>query len=186
MADTPQTLEMVRAQPCSAAEIEGLRQRWRVLHADLTNGEGRPFLIVTPLGLPLQDLVAGMLAQHSVEVVRRTPVASWPDTSSMLYARTDTDERLRVALVFERLWRAISLSEGAERWDLRRRDDLARLATLKHQFHQALGMVQVRVVAPDVTIRTPDGLVRLRALHVPDGDAVDRESQLLDAMTTAP
>jgi hypothetical protein len=176
-------LEARFEQPATASEIDGIRERWCAAQ-NLAAGAAppRPFLIVTPLGIPLRDRIGQLLADAHIPITGRTRISRWPCVSTFIYARTDDEERLRVALAFEHLWRAIILSEEAERWDLPSRDDLAHLIELKAQVHAVLGTVGIRLSLPGVIVRTHDRTVHLRVLHVPDLDTFEHESRLLDAL----
>jgi hypothetical protein len=170
-------------QPATVEDLERARQRWRRIRLGRGRPEAsRPFLLITPLGMPLREQLAQALAAARITIADRTAIHDWPTASTQVYARTDDDERLRVALAFEQLWRSISLSQDAERWDLADASDLGRLVGLKDALHQQLGTVRFRLSVPGVTLRTPHQAVRLHAFHVPDPHAFAAESQVLDAL----
>jgi hypothetical protein len=174
-------------QPPTANELEATRERWREAQLQLTAAAASqpPFLVITPLGMPLRGAIEELLAAEGVAPATRRPVANWATASTLIYARTADDERLRVALAFEQLWRSIALSLGAERWDLKSADDHRRVVGLKKSIHQRLGMVRVRVELPGVTLRTPDRSAHLRAVHVPDAECIDREARILNSLDIA-
>lgn len=166
----------------SQAAIVVTRERWRESRRHLTSGQPvRPFIVITPLGMPMRDRIQQALARAGVTVAGRRDIPDWPTASTLLYAKSDGDERLTVALAFEALWRAVVLDRRAQRWDLAGRDDLARAITAKPALHEQLGIVRVHLGIPGVTMAN-DGVVRLRALHMPDVDRVDDESRLLDGI----
>lgn len=166
----------------SAEAIAATRERWASYHESMhVSGPARPFVIVTPLGLAERDRIDQLFDELGVAVVARHPVPDWPAASTLLYARTDGDERLTVALAFEALWRAIVLDARAERWDLSGMDDFTRVVGAKPALHARLGIVRVRLEIPAVQIAN-DGIVRLRALHVPDPERLETESRLLDLL----
>ena len=170
------------AEAFAASEVEQVRQEWYATQrAALATPPARPFLIVTPAGLPLRDRISDLLSSHDIPVTSRQALPDWPRTSTLLYARTPDDERLSVALAFERLWKAMSLVTCAERWDLRSADDHVRLSLLKRALNQALGTISVHVELPGVALRTSGSTAHLRAIHVPDAADVARESRILDS-----
>jgi hypothetical protein len=177
-------LTMRVLQPPTANELDATRERWREAQDRLAAAAPMqaPFLIITPLGMPLRGAIEEVLASEGVVARTRRPIGDWASASTLIYARTADDERLRVALAFEQLWRSIALSLGAERWDLESADDHRRVVGLKRSLHQRLGMVRVRVELPGVTLRTPDRCAHLRAVHVPDPESIDREARILDSL----
>lgn len=177
-------LDLRFTQPATTAEVAQVRRRWRTFRTAVAIRPVRPFLVITPLGMPLRDEIAQRLAGAGIAPGRREAIANWPSASTILYVRTDTDERLRVALAFERLWRAIGLAQRAERWDLSDSRDLRTLITLKRQLHAQLGTVRCRLSIPGVVLRTPGQVVHLQGLHVPDPDTFEDESSALDALAT--
>jgi hypothetical protein len=174
----------VRCPPVpSAAEIEQVRRRLHTFRPAPPDGlEAQPFLVITPLGMPWREVIAQSLVELGIAIAGRTPIADWSTASTLVYARTDDDERLRVALAFEWLWRALSPSMQAERWDLANPADLPRLIAAKAPLRARVGTLCQRVSLPGVTLRTPLQVVRLQALHVPDLETVAVESHILRAL----
>lgn len=169
-------------QPPDPRDLATVRAAWRQLHRDIDEAAvGHPFVVATPLGLAIEPAVSSALAAAGVEVVSRHAIDDWPRTSTFIYARTDDDERLTVALAFEQTWRSVSLLRRAEVWALGGAADLARAIALKPHLHQCLGTVQLRLELPGISLPTPRQQIRLRAVHVPDVDRVDVEWQLLRA-----
>ena len=177
-------LTMRVLQPPTASELEAMRERWREAQIRLTATAPSepPFLVITPLGMPLRTAIEELLASAGVVPASRRPIADWATVSTLIYARTADDERLRVALAFEQLWQSIALSLGAERWNLKSGDDHRQVVALKKSLHQRFGMVRVRVELPGVMLRTPDRCAHLRAVHVPDAECIDREARILNAV----
>ena len=166
----------------SADAVTAVRARWRQSREYLRSNQLiRPFVVVTPLGLAVRERVEDLFREYRVTVVARRPLPDWPGVSTLLYARTDDDERLTVALAFEELWRSVVLDARAERWDLAGPDDFTRMVAAKSVMRERLGVVRVNLTIPSIQIH-PDGVVRLRALHVPDPDRVGVESRLLDGI----
>lgn len=166
----------------SADAVVSVRARWRAARESLrSNRPTRPFVVVTPLGLAVRARVEALFREYGVAVSGRHPLPDWPAASTLLYARTDDDERLTVALAFEELWRSVVLDTRAERWDLAGLDDFARAVAAKAAMRERLGIVRVNLKIPSIRIE-PDGVVRLRALHVPDLDRLEDESRLLDGL----
>src|SRR5687767_3582734 len=151
-------------QPATANDLEAARERWRAAQLELVAAAPpqEPFLVITPLGMPLRGAIEEMLTSAGVGLGARRPIVNWATASTLMYARTDDDERLRVALAFEQLWQSIALSLRAERWDLVSADDHRQVVGLKKSLHQRFGMVRVRVELPGVTLRTPDRCAHLR------------------------
>jgi hypothetical protein len=180
-------LDLTFARASTPEEVDAARRRWRACHARVhTASPARPFLVVTPLGLPCRNMIDELLTQQQIAIDRRTLIHDWPSVSTLVYARTDDAERLRVALMFERLWKATTLCRSAERWDVTTRADLIRLIALKPRLQEALGTVEFRVSVPDLAVRSPGRVVHLRAIHVPDLDAFENESRILDELMDRP
>ncbi len=169
--------------PYAAApeELAPLRDWLRAVRATAhTAPAPRPFLIVTPLGRPLRHLITRWLDEHHIPIARRIPIPNWARASTAVYAKTDDDERLRVALGFETLWQSISLSLEAERWEVAEVEAFLRLTTKKAALRAGLGTLRFHLHLPDVTLRTPNQMVRLQAVHVPDPATWMDESRWLD------
>jgi hypothetical protein len=167
----------------SLAELEAMRQRVRAIHsAAVEQTEVRPFLLVTPLGLAVRPRLEALLAERGLVIAERIGIGDWAAASAILYSRTDDDERMRVALGFDALWRAISLLQQAERWNLADPSAFAQLVREKHAIRAALGTLRFRAHIPRVVLRSAGQIVRLQAIHVPDLDKVAAESRLLDVM----
>ena len=166
------------ATPEELIRLRGWLQSLRA--AARTAPAARPFLVVTPLGLPLGEHITRWLDDHHIRITQRAIIPNWAQASTALYAKTDDDERLRVALGFEALWQSISLSLTAERWDVAEIEAYRRLAAEKHNLRSRLGTLHFHLHLPTVTLRTPHQLVRLQAVHVPDPKAWADESRWLD------
>jgi hypothetical protein len=165
------------------AEISETRRWLRAAHAQARHVSSvRPFLVVTPLGLPRRLEICDWLTREGVVVTARHLIANWPRVSTAVYARTDDDERLLVARAFERAWREGCANGAAERWDLGTECDVERVRTFKHALRSTLDTVSVHVTSATLTLGTGDGLAHLRAVHVPDRAHADLESRLLDAL----
>ena len=173
-------LQLRFAEPPAAADLHAVRQRWRAAH-DLVDpaAAGRPFVIITPLGLTVHDALTASFAAHDITVIDRRPIADWAALSTLLYARRDDDERLTVAIAFEQAWRAIGVQTRAECWMLGAMADLERATAIKTHLHASVGLVRLEVHLPGVTLYSPGHDMRLRAFHVPDPDRVGVEWQLL-------
>jgi hypothetical protein len=168
----------------SQEEVEAARARLAALWAACqTPSAGRPFLVVTPSGMPHRAQIATWLAERGVRWGQPLPLPDWAGASTALYCRSFADERLQVALVFEALWRRSVPSLAAEVWPLAGRAELASVAALKDELRTLLGIRRYRVALPGLTIPTPGQVVRLQPLHAPDLDRYRREwcilSQLL-------
>ena len=169
------------------AELSETRRWLRAAHAQARHiPSARPFLVITPLGLPGRPAIGDWLAREGVAVTRRHHIPDWPRVSTAVYARTDDDERLLVARAFERAWRAGCADGTAERWDLGSEHDIERVRGFKRALRSTLDTVCVRLASATVTLGTGDGLAHLRAVHVPDRAHADLESRLLDALVGAP
>ncbi len=181
MSEPDDALELRLLRPIAESEIERVRRQLRALRSATPAGSaGHAFLVVTPLGMPRRADIEAALSQADITVARRTVIDDWPRCSTFVYPRTEDDERLRVAIVFERAWRAIGLSQTGERWELSRESDLDRLSRLKGGLRARLGTVRVRVVAPDVSIPTPNHMIRLQAIHAPEPAAASYEWHMMD------
>jgi hypothetical protein len=187
MRDSPSELLEVRfPQAPSNAEVAQVRQRLHACRNAPQSGlEPRPFLLITLLGMPMREQIAQGLTELGIALGARTPLDDWPTAATLIYTRTDDDERLRVALAFERLWRSLSLSQQAERWDLADPADFPRLIAAKESLRSRVGTLRLRLSLPGATLRTPGQIVRLQALHVPDPDTWAAESRLLDTLRRA-
>ncbi|MEQ1910372.1 MAG: hypothetical protein ABMA15_16240 [Vicinamibacterales bacterium] len=165
------------------AELSETRRWLRAAHARARQVQSaRPFLVITPLGLPNRPEIRDWLAREGVQVTGRHHIPDWPRVSTAVYARTDDDERLLVARAFERAWRAGCVDAAAERWDLGGDDDIERVRGFKSALRSTLDTVPVRMASAALRLSTGDGLAHLRAVHVPDRAHVDMESRLLDAL----
>ena len=93
-------------QPATANDLEAVRERWRAAQMQLVAAAPphEPFLVITPLGMPLRDAIEEMLTSAGVVLGARRPIVNWATASTLMYTRTDDDERLRVALAFDQLW----------------------------------------------------------------------------------
>ena len=180
-------LQLRFAEPPAAADVDAVRQRWWAAHRLLDPAAaGRPFIVITPLGLTVRDALTASFAAHDITVVDRRPVADWAALSTLLYARRDDDERLTVAIAFEQAWRAIGVQIRAECWVLEAMADLERATSIKAQLHASVGLVRLEVHLPGVTLYSPGHDMRLRAFHVPDLDRVGIEWQLLEIAGRTP
>jgi hypothetical protein len=174
------SLELRLLGPIADAEIDTVRRQLRMLRSAPVAAPPRGFMVITPLGMPHRDAIAASLTNAGIEVAGRSLIDDWPRCSTFIYPRTEDDERLRVAIVFERAWRAIGLSQQGERWDLARVANLDPLSRLKAGLRARFGTVRVRVVAADVSIPTPNHTIRLQPIHVPEPAAAAYESHMLD------
>jgi hypothetical protein len=143
---------------------------------------GAPFLLLTPLGRLLRRRLQALLTVEGVHFTDQVRYADWPRLSSILYTRRVSEERLRVALAFEQLWRALFLDQAAERWDLADEDSYERLLTVKTALRDRLGFLTVRLVVPEVTLRSARQVVHLQAFHVPDPARRENEARLLETL----
>jgi hypothetical protein len=172
--------------PTAAAEIERVRQQLRRLRSAVPDAERpRPFLVITPLGMPHRAGIEAVLSGADIALAGRTVIDDWPHCSMFVYPRTEDDERLRVAILFERAWRSIGLAPQGERWELARAADLDRLSRMKAGLRARFGTVRMQVVAPDVSIPTPNHTISLHAIHVPEPGAADYEGHVLEGAIAA-
>lgn len=178
---TPALPDLHLPHTAAPEELARLRSWLRGIRAAARTAPApRPFLVVTPIGRPLIDPLTRWLDEHHIRVGQRTVIHNWARASTALYAKTDDDERLRVALGFEALWQSISLSLTAERWDVAEIEAFLRLAADKPALRSRLGTLYFYLHLPSVTLRTPHQVVRLQAVHVPDPTTWADESRWLD------
>jgi hypothetical protein len=178
-ADCP---ELRLPNPIADAEIEAVRRRLRMLRSTApVDDTRRAFLVVTPLGMPHRTDIAATLASAGIALAQRTTIDDWPRCSTFVYPRCEDDERLRVAIVFERAWQATGLSQRGERWELARASDLATLSRLKAGLRARFGTVRLRIAAPGVSIPTPNQTIRLQPIHVPEPGAAHYEAHMIEA-----
>jgi hypothetical protein len=133
-----------------------------------------PFLVLTPLGMPMRDAIASWLVENGYTVVRRIPIPDWPGTAASIYPRALDDERLIVALAFEALWRSNFPRPDGEQWQLGDAGQIQRLNVEKHILRARCGLRRFKVLTPTVTFRAS-----LQALHVPDPDRYLQEAAIL-------
>jgi hypothetical protein len=172
------TIRLAAASPeavaCAARRVAAVQAGWWEAR------EAEPFLIVTPLGLARSEQIARMLAELGIRAARRATITDWATAATPIYVRTLDDERLRVALAFEAIWRMIAPGQPAELWAVADWEGFARLAAAKNAIRARLGILRFRIHLPGITIRTPDQIVRLQPLHVPDPAALIREAHILN------
>lgn len=162
-------------------DLENARNWLSKLRAGLPQARApRPFLLITPYGMALRERIMEMLGARHIPIGRRMRIADFPRASTAIYAKTLDDERLRVALGFEALWRAVSISQTGERWDIENPEDYARMTAARAKMRTALGQRKFKMHIPGIKLRTPAQIVRLQAFHVPDPGSLDEESRLLD------
>jgi hypothetical protein len=163
----------------TSAELDTTRRLWRVSRAAPVAAAMRPFLLVTPLGLARRDDLARALDEADVSVVDRHQLPGWSVVSTLVYARSDDDARLRLAATYADAWQQLGLPDACERWALRGHEDLARLRAIKEELRMRLGAVRARLDGSLASL--PAGSVlHLNPFHSPDPDRVDLESAVLD------
>jgi molybdenum cofactor biosynthesis enzyme MoaA len=121
---------------------------------------GRPFLLLTPLGLE-DASVAPFLQEGGVRPRAVHRVDDYPRRSLALYARTVSDARLELGLAYEAAWRRRCTSPHAEVWELDAQT-FSRAWQLKASW-------RARWPAEGV------GALLLQRLHLPDPGEVDRQ-----------
>jgi hypothetical protein len=141
----------------------------------------RPFLFVTPYGAGCREKLSALLDKQGISILQRIHIPDWPRASIAVYAKTLSEEKLRVSLGYEALWNAVSDIKDGERWDLAAPEDHLRLVAARSSLRAQLGMLHYRVQFPGVRLYSPGQVVRLQAFHVPDSEYVEEESRLLDA-----
>jgi hypothetical protein len=137
-----------------------------------------PFLLLTPLGMEQRRPILQMLDEAGIGIGRVFPILDYPRLSSILYSRSADDERLRVALAFEQLWRTVRPDLRAEYWEIPDQGDYLALLRRKETSREQMGIQRFRLNAPDLALRTPGQILRLQAFHVPDPSQWERESRL--------
>jgi hypothetical protein len=161
-------------------EIDALRARLSRIAARAAAIEpGRPFLLVTPLGLARRRDLERALHAAGVPPRRLAPVL-FPAAATALYAREDDDEALHRAVAYERVWAARFPGGTAERWDLDSAEAFAQLLSAKRAVRAAVPSSAFQVSTP---LRS--WVLRLHAFHAPDADRLDLESRLLAAIAGA-
>ncbi len=165
----------------TSIDLKNTRDWLLKLHAALPQTpEPRPFLLISPYGVALREELMELLAAQIISIGQRVHISDWPRASIAIYAKTLEEERLRVALGFEALWRSVSLTQAGERWDLATPEDYPRLMGVRVDLRTVLGTRRFQVQFPGVRLRS-QGIVRLQAFHVPDLDSLGEESRLIDA-----
>ena len=141
----------------------------------------RPFLFVTSYGIGCREQLSALLIEQGISILQRVRIPDWPRASIAIYAKTLSEEKLRVSLGYEALWNAVSNIKDGERWDLVAPEDHLLLVAVRSRLRAQLGMLRYRVRFPGVRLNSPGQVVRLQAFHVPDSESVEEESRLLDA-----
>jgi MoaA/NifB/PqqE/SkfB family radical SAM enzyme len=138
----------------------------------------RPFVLVTPLGVPVCEQLQIELDQFGVRVTKKTRLKQWRLTAALLYGdrRRPAVEREQISSAYDRLWRAETALDEAEQWELASVEDLQRALTVKAEVRRRLGATrQFQLQDRGLEKRT----VRLNPIHVPDVDRWEWEGQLL-------
>ena len=170
-------------QAAASEEIEALRARIRLAHSQAAAiPTARPFLVITPVGLAATAKLFALLQESGISVTRTATIPDWPSVSSVLYSRTEDDERLRVAIGFKRVWNAISITQEGLRCDFPSEAMFARFLSMKTELRAALGSVTLQAYFPDVVIRAPGQVIHLHPFHAPDAQCWEWESRLLDVL----
>lgn len=168
--------------PVEPETLETLRQIIESVHRmSAAIAHTAPFLLLTPLGMGQRQPISQMLDGAGIRVGRVFPIRDYPRLSSILYSRSVDDDRLRVALAFEQLWRATVPDTGAEYWEIPNQDDYLTLLRQKGTSRERMGIQRYRLSVPDLILRSPGQVVRLQAFHVADPGQWERESRLLQA-----
>ena len=182
MSASPDTLPIFKPQPVEADSLAALRRLiQQVNQLSTAVVEARPFLLLTPLGMGQREALQRMLDADGIHAGRIFHIDDYPRLSSVLYSRSVDNDRLRVALAFEQLWRTVCPDMRAECWEI---PDLREYTTLlqnKSASRERLGTRRFRLSTPDVTLRSPGQVIRLQAFHVPDEGQWEREARLLQA-----
>ena len=166
-ADEPQ---LVRFETLASDEEVERTRRWvRALRMGCAGAsEAQPCCVVTPLGLAQRAEIERVLAERGLDAWEAAPIADWASAATPIYAKTLDDERLRVALCYEALWRMASPLQLAELWTFADPAALGALTEAKHAIRAAIGVCRYRVSLPGITIATPGQVVQLHPVHVPD------------------
>ena len=165
---TPHIIQQIRFCEAAPAEVKRLRQRVAALREGIQDAPpAPPFFVVTPLGLSHRPQLLRLLAEHRIQIAQQTQVPDWAAAATPLYVRTLEDERLRVALCFEALWRMVAPAQAAEIWELADTASYTRLTQVKHTIREKLGILRFQLILPGITIRTPGQIVRLQPLPLP-------------------
>ena len=178
-------IQQIHFCEASLEEVERTRQRVAALREGMQDAPpASPFFVVTPLGLAQRSQLLRLLADYQIQITQQTLVPDWATAATPIYVRTLDDERLRVALCFEALWRMAAPAQPAEIWQLTDIASYTRLTQVKYAIREALGSIQkFQLICPGVTIRTPGQIVRLQPLHVPDPEELKAEAYLLKQLS---
>jgi hypothetical protein len=135
--------------------------------------------VITPLGLAHRPRIRAICREHRLGFVLRAPILDWASASIPVYVRTLDDERLRLALCFAALWRTAVPQALAELWLFPQLTERSALERAKQAIRAATPMRHVRLEAPGIALPTPDQIVRLHAIHVPDAERLAIELAVL-------
>ncbi|MFO0980140.1 MAG: hypothetical protein U1E76_00055 [Planctomycetota bacterium] len=137
----------------------------------------QPFFLVSPLGLMRRQMLATQLSLLGITIESVARVASWPLVSTALYLQDVDDDRLRIALAFERLWVDLFPRGSGERWQLHDAAGHRRLLAARGRLRQSIPSLALRV-----STRTHTFEATLPALHVPDVDQLHLDAARLGAV----
>lgn len=151
---TPGTLAAVRARV-----VETLAQNDAL---QLAFSAARPFLLVTPLGMPARARLHGALAASAIDVRYRTLLPGWPAAATRLYARSPGDEDVCRGAAYEQAWRS-RFEPQAEVWALDGPVGYMRLLVAKYDLRERFRAMRLDVDSGAGRLR-----IKLHSFHVPD------------------
>lgn len=141
-------------------------QRARALRSGTGAGHPapRPFLALTPLGLPHRAVFEGLLDELDIRTEERVELPDWAAQSTLLYVRSFDALRLVKAWMFEELWRARFPSQSAWIWFLSGPETYRKLIQCKPRIRDGMHLTcRVGVALPCVSFTA-----HLHPFHVPD------------------
>jgi hypothetical protein len=173
-----------RTRVPSASELELALRRLRAARELAERGptdrppvSAPPFVVVTPAGLRRIQALERDLAIRGIAVRERRTLEAWSHAASALLPGALDAPSIAGALVLEEVWRGLFPRDAAELWILADDRALERARAWREGLRASLRGVQVTLQALHASRE-----IELRALHVPDSDAVEREWSVLTAV----
>lgn len=123
----------------------------------------RPFMIVTPLGMPARVRLRTALAAIGAQTRYRATVPDWAAAATPLYVRSLDEEDLARGTAYELAWRS-RFEPRAEVWAFGGLPDYERLLAVKYSIRERFRSIRRHVgLGGRGTLR-----IQLHPFHVPD------------------